>query len=139
MSLTTNKAVLTWVDEMAAIVQPDSVVWIDGSEEQLEELRAIGCSTGEMIKLNQELLPGCYYHRSAVNDVARVEDRTFICCKNKDGASDAHGNKYWCACENQQNHFKKCGGAQRPRKMYGIIRTWQRSRRQPPMQSCCTP
>ena len=86
MALTNNKAVLTWIDEMAALTKPADIMWIDGSEQQLEDLRAIGCSTGEMIKLNQELLPGCYYHRSALNDVARVEDRTFICCKNKEDA-----------------------------------------------------
>ena len=74
-----NKFVNAWVEEMAALTQPDSIVWIDGSEEQANALRAEACSTGEMIALNPELLPGCYLHRSAVNDVARVEGRTFIC------------------------------------------------------------
>ncbi len=77
--MTNNKKVLTWVDEMKKLCQPDNFVWIDGSEEQLEALRAEAVATGEMIKLNQEKLPGCYYHRTAENDVARVEDRTFIC------------------------------------------------------------
>ena len=62
------------------------VVWIDGSDEQIEALRAEACSTGEMIKLNQELLPDCYLHRTAVNDVARVEGRTFICAPTKEEA-----------------------------------------------------
>ena len=84
--MTTNKAVLSWVDEMVALTKPDRVVWIDGSEEQLEALRAEACSTGEMVKLNQDLLPGCYYHRTAVNDVARVEGRTFICTPTKEEA-----------------------------------------------------
>ena len=53
MTLTTNKSVLSWVDEMTALVKPESVMWIDGSEEQLEKLREEGVSTGEMIKLNQ--------------------------------------------------------------------------------------
>ena len=118
MSLTTNKAVLNWVDEMTAIVKPDSVVWIDGSEEQLEELRAIGCSTGEMIKLNQELLPGCYYHRSAVNDVARVEDRTFICCKNKE---DAGPTNNWMDPEEMKNKLMGIfAGSMKDRTMYVI-------------------
>ena len=118
MSLTTNKAVLNWVDEMTAIVKPDSVVWIDGSEEQLEELRAIGCSTGEMIKLNQELLPGCYYHRSAVNDVARVEDRTFICCKNKE---DAGPTNNWMDPEEMKNKLMGIfAGSMKGRTMYVI-------------------
>ena len=86
MALTTNKAVLDWIDEQVALTKPDKVVWIDGSEAQLEELRKEGMATGEMIKLNEEILPGCYYHRSAPNDVARVEDRTFICCKKKEDA-----------------------------------------------------
>ncbi len=84
--MTNNKAVLAWVDEMVALNKPDRVVWIDGSEAQLEALRAEACSTGEMIKLNQETLPGCYYHRTAVNDVARVEARTFICTPTKEEA-----------------------------------------------------
>ena len=70
--MTNNKHVLSWIDEMAKMTQPDRIVWIDGSEAQLEALRAEACSTGEIEKLNQELLPGCYLHRTAVNDVARV-------------------------------------------------------------------
>ena len=72
MALTNNKAVLAWIDEMAKMTQPDKIVWIDGSQEQIEALRAEACSTGEMEKLNQEKLPDCYLHRTAVNDVARV-------------------------------------------------------------------
>ena len=86
MALTTNKSVLSWIDEKVALVKPDQIVWIDGSEEQLEALRAEACSTGELIKLNEEKLPGCYYHRTAVNDVARVEGRTFICAPTKEEA-----------------------------------------------------
>ncbi len=77
--MTQNKTVLAWIKEMADMCQPDQQVWIDGSEEQLEALRAEAVATGEIIKLNEEKLPGCYYHRTAENDVARVEDRTFIC------------------------------------------------------------
>ena len=93
MSLTNNANVLKWVDEMVALTKPDKVVWIDGSKEQLEELKNEALSTGEMIALNQEKLPGCIYHRTLPNDVARVEDRTFICCKNKE---DAGPTNYWC-------------------------------------------
>ncbi|MBR5437615.1 MAG: phosphoenolpyruvate carboxykinase, partial [Clostridia bacterium] len=75
---TNNKSVLEWLEDKLALVNPDKVVWIDGSDEQIEALRAEACSTGELIKLNQELLPDCYLHRTAVNDVARVEGRTFI-------------------------------------------------------------
>ena len=92
MALTSNKSVLKWVDEMVALTKPEKVVWIDGSEEQLEALRAESCSTGEMIKLNQEKLPGCYYHRTAPNDVARVEDRTLICSRKEE---DAGPTNHW--------------------------------------------
>ena len=86
--MTTNKFVLDWIKEMADMTQPDQIVWIDGTEKQAEELRAQACSTGEMIKLNQEILPGCYLHRTAVNDVARVEGRTFICTTKKEDAGN---------------------------------------------------
>ncbi len=86
MALTTNKSVLSWIDEKVALVKPDNIVWIDGSQEQIDALRAEACSTGELIKLNEELLPDCYLHRTAVNDVARVEGRTFICAPTKDEA-----------------------------------------------------
>ena len=81
--MTNNKSVLSWLEEMKELVTPDEVVWIDGSEEQLESLRKQACQTGEMIKLNEEKLPGCYLHRTAINDVARVEGRTFICSRPK--------------------------------------------------------
>ena len=84
--MTNNKTVLAWIKEMADMCQPDKQVWIDGSEAQLEALRAEAVSTGEMIKLNEEKLPGCYYHRTAANDVARVEDRTFICTETEEEA-----------------------------------------------------
>ncbi|MBO4791084.1 MAG: phosphoenolpyruvate carboxykinase (GTP) [Clostridia bacterium] len=83
-----NKAVREWIKEMAKMTCPDRIVWIDGSDAQRDELRAEACSTGEMIKLNQDLLPGCYLHRTAINDVARVEARTFICTKTKEDAGN---------------------------------------------------
>ncbi len=86
MALTNNKNVLAWVDEMVALTKPDKVVWIDGSKEQLAELRALSISIGEMEPLNEEKLPGCLLHRTAINDVARVEGRTFICTRKKEDA-----------------------------------------------------
>ena len=74
--LTKNKNVLDWVDEMAALTKPDKIVWLDGSEEQLSELRDQAIATGEMERLNEEKLPGCLLHRTAINDVARVEGAT---------------------------------------------------------------
>ena len=84
--LTKNKNVLDWVDEMAALTKPDKIVWLDGSEEQLSELRDQAIATGEMERLNEEKLPGCLLHRTAINDVARVEGRTFICSREKENA-----------------------------------------------------
>jgi Phosphoenolpyruvate carboxykinase (GTP) len=77
--MTSNKKVLDWVSECEALLKPDKVVWIDGSEDQLKGIRDEALSTGEIMELNQEKLPGCVLHRSAIDDVARVEDRTFIC------------------------------------------------------------
>ncbi|MBR4892867.1 MAG: phosphoenolpyruvate carboxykinase (GTP) [Clostridia bacterium] len=84
--MTKNQAVLTWLEEMKALCNPDQIVWVTGEEAQLEALREEACATGEILKLNQEKLPGCYYHRTAENDVARVEDRTFICTPTKEEA-----------------------------------------------------
>ncbi len=84
--MTNNKFVLNWISEMAALTQPDNIVWIDGSAEQTDTLRKMAIESGEILKLNEELLPNCYLHRTAVNDVARVEDRTFICTSKKEDA-----------------------------------------------------
>ncbi len=86
MSLTTNKSILSWIEEKVELVKPDKIVWIDGSKEQIDALRAEACSTGEMEKLNEELLPECYLHRTHPTDVARVEDRTLICTPTKEEA-----------------------------------------------------
>lgn len=116
--MTNNKAVLSWLEEMKALTKPDNVVWIDGSEEQAEALRAEACSTGEIIKLNQEKLPGCYLHRTAVNDVARVEHRTFICTSNKE---DAGATNNWCdPKEMYEKLFKLYDGSMKGRTMYVI-------------------
>lgn len=82
--MTRNKYVNDWIKEMAELTCPDNIVWIDGSQEQTDLLRLQALSTGELIKLNEELLPNCYLHRTAVNDVARVEDRTYICTEKRE-------------------------------------------------------
>ena len=118
MALTKNRAVLAWIDEMAAMTQPDQLVWIDGSEAQLEELRKQACASGEIEKLNEEKLPGCYLHRTAVNDVARVEDRTFICCKRQE---DAGPINHWMDPQEMYAKLKKLyTGAMKGRTMYVI-------------------
>ena len=116
--MTNNKYVLDWINEMAAMTQPDKIVWIDGTDAQAEELRAQACSTGEMIKLNQELLPNCYLHRTAVNDVARVEGRTFICTSKKEDAGNI--NNWMDPKECYAKLSKLYTGSMKGRTMYVI-------------------
>ncbi|MBR6545572.1 MAG: phosphoenolpyruvate carboxykinase (GTP) [Clostridia bacterium] len=116
--MTNNKYVLDWINEMAAMTQPDKIVWIDGTEAQAEELRAEACSTGEISKLNQELLPGCYLHRTAINDVARVEDRTFICTSKKEDAGNI--NNWMDPSECYAKLSKLYAGSMKGRTMYVI-------------------
>src|SRR6202161_3828184 len=85
-ALSSNKHLLRWVEKMAELTKPDSIHWVDGSEEENEKLCARMVGSGAFIKVNQELSPGCYYARSDASDVARVEDRTFICSLSKDPA-----------------------------------------------------
>ena len=116
--MTTNKSVLAWIEEMKNLLHPDKVVWIDGSEEQLEALRKEACETGEMIKLNEEKLPGCYLHRTRENDVARVEDRTFICCRDEKDAGPT--NNWKNPQEAYQMLFDIARGSYKGRTMYVI-------------------
>ncbi len=116
--MTQNKYVLSWIDEMAAMTQPEKIVWIDGTEEQADALRAEACSTGEMIKLNEELLPGCYLHRTAVNDVARVEGRTFICTSKKEDAGNI--NNWMDPKECYEKLSKLYKGSMKGKTMYVI-------------------
>ena len=113
-----NKYVEKFVNESAALTKPDKIVWIDGSKEQIEALRKEACSTGEMIKLNQELLPDCYLHRTAVNDVARVEGRTFICTEKKETAGPTNN---WMQKDEAYKMLKEIyAGAMKGRTMYVI-------------------
>ena len=116
--LTDNPSVISWIEEKIDLVQPDKVVWIDGSQEQIETLRADACSTGEMIKLNQEKLPDCYLHRTAVNDVARVEHRTFICSEKEEDAGPT--NNWMAPAEAYKMLYDIARGSYRGRTMYVI-------------------
>ncbi|MBE6616842.1 MAG: phosphoenolpyruvate carboxykinase (GTP) [Ruminococcaceae bacterium] len=116
--MTANKHVMSWVEEMAALTTPDKIVWIDGTEEQAEALRAEACSTGEMIKLNEEKLPGCYLHHTAINDVARVENRTFICTSKKEDAGNI--NNWMDPKECYEKLGKLYKGSMKGRTMYVI-------------------
>ena len=116
--MTKSIHVTKWIDEMAAMTQPDKIVWIDGSEAQAEELRKEACSTGELIKLNEELLPNCYLHRTALNDVARVENRTFICTTKQEDAGNI--NNWMAPAECYAKLTKLFTGSMKGKTMYVI-------------------
>src|SRR3989454_6261827 len=84
--LSKNTHLLNWVEKMANLTKPNAIHWVNGSEEEDETLKAQMVASGTFIKLNEEFWPGCYYARSDASDVARVEDRTFICSLSKDAA-----------------------------------------------------
>ena len=113
-----SKKVKDWVNKMAKLCQPDDIVWIDGSDEQRKQLELEAMSSGEMIQLNKEKLPGCSLHRTAIDDVARTEHLTFICTKNK---NDAGPTNNWmspaAAYKKAKAIFK---GAMKGRTMYVI-------------------
>jgi len=87
-----HKELEKWINKCASMCRPDAIVIIDGQEEQKRQLEKEAFSTGEIIKLNQEKLPGCIYHRTHPNDVARTEHLTYICTKKK---KDAGPNNSW--------------------------------------------
>src|SRR5437870_11675177 len=84
--LSANVHLLNWVEKMANLTKPDVINWVDGSVEEDEMLKTQMRESGTFTKLNEKLWPGCYYARSHPSDVARVEDRTFICSLSKDAA-----------------------------------------------------
>ena len=114
--LTRHRGVLDWVDEVARLTTPDQILWIDGSEKEKDELAREAFSTGELIELNQEKLPGCVYHRTAKNDVARTENLTYICTSKKE---DAGPTNNWMS---PSDAYEKLGaifrGSMKGRKMY---------------------
>jgi phosphoenolpyruvate carboxykinase (GTP) len=81
-----NPNLIKWVEKMAELTKPAAIHWVDGSQEENDALCAQMVAGGTFTKLNEKLWPGCYYARSDVNDVARVEERTFICSLSKDAA-----------------------------------------------------
>src|SRR5258708_26508637 len=84
--LSRNKHLRKWVEKMAQLTQPEAIHWVDGSREEYDLLCDRMVAGGTFVRLNQDLWPGCYYARSDANDVARVEDRTFICSLSRDAA-----------------------------------------------------
>lgn len=115
---TSHEELKHWVAEMAALCKPDQIVWIDGSVEEKKRLEDEAVATGEVIRLNQQKMPGCFYHRTALNDVARTEHLTYICTKKKESAGP---NNNWMA---PKDAYKKASvyfkGSMKGRTMYVI-------------------
>src|SRR5580658_10491607 len=114
--LSSNKHLLRWVEKMAELTKPRDIHWVDGSEEENEALCAQMVGSGTFVKLNQDLWPGCYYARSDASDVARVEDRTFICSLSKDTAGPTNN---WVNPYEMRKKLKELfSGCMRGRTMY---------------------
>ena len=114
----TNSHIQKWVKDMAAMCQPDDIYWCDGSEEEKQNLTSVALKSGDLIALNQKKLPGCYLHRSALNDVARTENLTFICTEQRE---EAGPNNNWMApAESYDRLAKIFSGAMSGRTLYVI-------------------
>jgi phosphoenolpyruvate carboxykinase (GTP) len=115
---TANKPLLAWVDEMAKLCKPDQIYWCDGSKAERKALTTAAVKMGILIKLNQKKLPGCYYHRSNPNDVARVEQSTFICTESQEEAGPTNN---WMAPRDMYQKLRGyAAGSMRGRTMYVI-------------------
>ena len=113
-----NHHLLSWVKEVSTLTQPDQIFWVDGSEAEKSFLLNDAVNQGVLIALNQEKLPGCYYHRSNPNDVARVEQCTYICTPAKDPAGPT---KHWAAPREMHERLRgMLQGAMKGRTMYVV-------------------
>ena len=113
-----NRKVIDWVKECADLTKPKEILWIDGSEKQLEALRKEACETGELIKLNEEKLPGCYYYRTDPKDVARDEKRTIIATERRE---DAGPTNNWVQKDEMYQKMRTLfDGSMKGRTMYVI-------------------
>lgn len=116
--MTNNKFVLNWLEQIKKLVNPKNTVWIDGSNEQIEKLKQKTCEDGVIIKLNEDKLPNCYLHRTDPNDVARVENRTFICTKHKKDAGPT--NNWWNPDEAYEKLFEIAKNSYESKTMYVV-------------------
>jgi phosphoenolpyruvate carboxykinase (GTP) len=118
MGKTRHAKLKAWVAQMADMCLPSQVVWVDGSEEEKKLLEDASVATGEMVRLNHEKLPGCFYHRTAENDVARTEHLTYICTRKKEGAGFT--NNWMSPRDAYQKGAGYFRGAMKGRTMYVI-------------------
>jgi phosphoenolpyruvate carboxykinase (GTP) len=115
---TTNTVLLSWVKEVAAHCQPKDIYWCDGSQAEYDRLCQEMVQAGTFLKLNEKLRPGCFLARSDVRDVARVEDRTFICSEKQDDAGPTNNWDEPAAMRKQLDTLLK--GCMQGRTMYVI-------------------
>lgn len=113
-----HQGAIEWVKECAQLCEPDKIVWIDGSEEEKERLTKEAIATGELVELDQKKWPGCVYHRTAENDVARTEHLTYICTSLKEDAGPT--NNWMSPLEGYRIATKIFRGAMKGRTMYVI-------------------
>src|SRR6202795_3234562 len=114
--LSKNEHLLRWGEKMAELAKPAAIHWVDGSQEEIDILRREMVASGTFIKLDEKLWPGCYYARSDASDVARVEDRTFICSLSKDNAGPT--NNWVNPFEMRKKMKELFNGCMRGRTMY---------------------
>ena len=115
---TTNSKLLDWVEEMAALCNPDGIHWCDGSQEEYDRLAEMMCRNGTFTRLNEQRRPNSFIIRSDPGDVARVEDRTFICTQNQ---QDAGPTNNWHDPEEMKSLLLGLfGGSMRGRTMYVV-------------------
>ncbi len=113
-----NSHLTAWVDAMTKLTKPDHVVWCDGTDEERARFTEEAVKSGVLIPLNQEKLPGCYLHRSNPNDVARVENLTFICTPTKEEAGPT--NNWMAPNEAYEKVGKLFDGSMKGRTMYVV-------------------
>ena len=118
MTMIKNQLVIDWVSECAQLTKPEEIVWVDGSEDQLNSIRKVALDSGELLELNQEKLPGCYYYHTKPTDVARDEKRTVICSRRKEDAGPT--NNWVDPKEMYEKMGKLFDGSMKGRTMYVI-------------------